>query len=100
VSIGVLVDFQFMPGTDGAAQMTAIMKERLPSITRASQGCESVHMYVDPDDANHLVLLERWTSPANYEKFREWAMAQPGSSEAMSSLDRDPPWPYLEDTGA
>ena len=41
MSIGVIVDFRLKPGTDGAAQMNAIMKERLPSVTRSSQGCES-----------------------------------------------------------
>jgi quinol monooxygenase YgiN len=80
--------------------MTEMLKERLPSVTRTSDGCEFVHLYADPNDANHLILLERWESRAKYEKYREWAMAQSASSDAMSLLERDPVWAYLDDTGA
>jgi quinol monooxygenase YgiN len=100
MSIGIIVGFKFRPGTNGAALLTETMKERLPSVTRKSDGCEFVHLYADPDDANRLFLLERWESRAKYEKYREWAMAQPGSSEAMSLLEREPTWTYLDDTGA
>lgn len=100
MSIGVIVDFRFKRDTDGAAQMTELMRERLPSVTRSSDGCEFVHLFADPDDANHLILLERWESRTKYEKYREWAMAQPGSGEAMPLLERDPVWTYLDDTGA
>ena len=100
MSIGVIVDFKFKRDTTGAAQMTEMFKERLPSVTRSSDGNEFVHLYADPDDANRLFLLERWESRAKYEKYREWAMAQPGSTEAMSLLERDPSWTYLDDTGA
>lgn len=100
MSIGVIVEFKFKPGTDGAAQMTKVMEERLSSVTRKSDGCEFVHLYADAENSNRLFLLERWESRAKYEKHREWAMAQPGSSEAMSHLERDPSWTYLDDTGA
>jgi quinol monooxygenase YgiN len=100
MSIGVIVDFQFKEDTNGAALMTEVLKERLPSVTRSYDGCEFVNLYADPDDANHLVLMERWESRAKYEKYREWAMAQQGSSEAMAFLERDPTWMYLDDTGA
>jgi hypothetical protein len=65
----------------------------------AWDGCEFVHLYADPDDANHLFLLEHWESRAKYEKYREWAMAQPASNDMMSMVERDPTWTYLDDTG-
>lgn len=99
MSIGVIVDFKFKPDTNGASLMTETFKKRLPSVTRSYDGCEYVHLYADPDDPNHLVLLERWESRAKYEKYREWAMAQPGSGEPMSMLEADPTWTYLDDTG-
>jgi quinol monooxygenase YgiN len=94
--MGRVTDFR----REGAGQMTKVMKERLPSVARKSGGCEFVNLYVDPEDANRLFLLERWETRAKHEKYREWAMAQPGSSEAMSHLERDPSWMYLDDTGA
>jgi hypothetical protein len=39
--------------------MTETLKDRLPSVTRSFDGCEHVHLYSDPDDASHLVLLQR-----------------------------------------
>jgi len=98
--IGVIVEFKFKPGTQGAALMTELMKDRLPSVARTFDGCEFVRLYADPGDASRLFLLERWESRPKYEKYREWAMAQPGSSEAMSLLERDAICTYLDDTGA
>ena len=100
MSIGVVVDFKFKPGTKGPALMTETLKDRLPTVTRSFDGCEYVHLYADPDDASHMVLLERWESRDKYEKYREWAMAQPTSNEMMSMVERDPTWMYLDDTGA
>jgi quinol monooxygenase YgiN len=97
MSIGVIVDFQFKPG--GAASLIETMKERLPS-TRSHDGCEMVELYVDHDDPNHLVLMERWASRAQYDKYREWAMAQPGTEKAVQALDREMTTLYLDETGA
>lgn len=100
MSIGVIVDFKFKPGTGGEARMVDIFKERLSSVTRTYDGCEFVHLYADPEDATHLVLLERWESRDKYEKYRGWANAQSGTSDVMSLIERDPKWTYLNDTGA
>jgi quinol monooxygenase YgiN len=87
-------------GDNVADLLTETMKQRLSSVTRSYDGCEYVHLYADPDDASHLFLLERWESRAKYEKYREWAMAQPGSTEMMAQVERDPTWMYRDDTGA
>ena len=99
MSIGVVVDFRFKAGTDGAARMTDVLKDRLPSVTRGNDGCEFVHLYADPDDENHMVILGRWESRAKYDKYREWAMAQKGSTDLMSMVESEPTWTYLDDTG-
>jgi quinol monooxygenase YgiN len=100
MSIGVVVDFRFKADSPGAGILTDVLKERLPSITRKADGCEFVHLYADPDDSNHMVILGRWESRDKYEKYREWAMALPGTTEALAYLDGDPAWTYLDDTGA
>jgi quinol monooxygenase YgiN len=99
MSIGVVVDFKLKADSDGAARMKETMRERLPAITRKADGCEFVNLYADPADPSRLILPERWESRAKYEKYREWAMTQPGSNEMMSMVARDPVWTYLDDTG-
>jgi quinol monooxygenase YgiN len=100
MSLGVIVEFWFKPGSEGAALLTDTLKEGLPSVTRTYDGCEYVHLCTDPSDPNHLVLLERWESRDKYDKYREWAMAQPGTEKLLPSFDREMTTRYLDDTGA
>jgi quinol monooxygenase YgiN len=58
----------------------------------------SVH--TDHNDPNHLFLIERWESPEKYDKYREWAMAQPGTQERLPLLEREMTTIYLDETGA
>jgi quinol monooxygenase YgiN len=97
MSIGVIVDFEFKPG--GAAPLIETMKERLP-FARSYEGCEMVELYVDHDNPNHLVLVERWASRAHYDKYREWAMAQASTQEVLQSLVGEMKTLYLDETGA
>jgi quinol monooxygenase YgiN len=97
MSIGVIVEFEFKPG--GAASLIEVMKERLPS-TRSYEGCEMVELYADHDNPNHLVLMERWASREHYDKYREWALAQAGTQEAMKLLKGEMKTLYLDETGA
>jgi quinol monooxygenase YgiN len=97
MSIGVIVDFRFKPG--GAASTIETMKERLP-FTRSYEGCEMVELYADHDDPNHLVLLERWASRAAYDKYRAWAMAQPGTDKVVQLLESEMTTLYLDETDA
>ncbi len=100
MSLGVIVEFWFKPGSEGATFLTDTLKERLPSVTRTYDGCEYVHLYTDPNDPNHLVLLERWESREKYDRYREWAMAQPGTEKLLPLLEREMTTRYLDDTGA
>lgn len=100
MSIGVIVEFRTKADSEGATLVRNVFKERLPSVTRKYDGCESIHLYADPNDANHLFLVERWASREHYDKYREWAMAQPGTEELLAVLDGEMTTVYLDDTGA
>jgi quinol monooxygenase YgiN len=100
MSIGVIVEFWFKSDSEGAALLTNTSKERLPSVTRSYDGCEYVHLYSDPDDPHHLVLLQRWESREQYDKYVEWGMAQPGTEKLLPLLEREISIRYLDDTGA
>lgn len=98
MSIGVIVEIRLKPG--GAERMIDIFKERLPQHTRKWDGCEDIYLYADSEDPNHLVLVERWESRQHYDKYREWAMSQPGQEVLSSYIIGDMMTLYLDDTGA
>jgi quinol monooxygenase YgiN len=100
MSIGVIIEFWFKPDSEGAALLTETMKERLPSVTRPYDGCEDIYLYKDPDNPNHLFLVQRWESRQKYDKYREWAMAQPGTEKLLPLLEREMATQYLDDSGA
>lgn len=100
MSIGVIVEFRCKADSDGATLATNTFKERLPSVTRKYDGCEHIYLYADPNDPNHLFLVERWVSRDKYEKYREWAMTQPGTEDLLAVLDGEMTTVYLDDTGA
>jgi quinol monooxygenase YgiN len=75
------------------------MKERLPQ-TREWDGCEYVYLQAAHDDPNHLYLIERWASREQYDKYREWAIAQPGTTKIMEYATSEMKTLYLDDTGA
>lgn len=97
MSIGVIVEFQLKP--EGIAILIEEMKTRLPS-TREWNGCNYVYLQADHDDLNHLYLVERWDSREQYDQYREWAMAQPGTAKMMEHATREMKTLYLDDTGA
>ena len=99
MSIGVIVEVWFKPDTEGAALETAVFRERLPSVTRTYDGCEDIYLYADHDNPNHLLLVQRWESRDKYDKYREWAMAQPGTEELLPLMEREMVTRYLDDTG-
>jgi quinol monooxygenase YgiN len=97
MSVGVIVELVFKP--EGVDSFVQTMKDRLP-FTRAYDGCEDIHLYVYHDNPNRLLLVERWASREHYDKYREWAMAQPGTQEAILWLEREMTTYYLDETGA
>ncbi|MDX1520320.1 MAG: antibiotic biosynthesis monooxygenase family protein [Anaerolineae bacterium] len=97
MSIGVIVEFNLKP--EGTALMTETMKERLPE-TRKWDGCDYVYLQAAQDDPNHLYLVERWASREQYDTYREWAMAQPGTEKIVEHLIGEMKTTYLDDTGA
>lgn len=100
MSIGVIVELTFTPGSDGPAELMRIMSDRLPSVTRPYDGCEYIHLYVDPQDANRYLLVQRWESKAKYDAYRDWAMAQDDTRTLQDHLQQDMTISYLDDTGA
>jgi quinol monooxygenase YgiN len=65
--------------------------------TRAFEGCESITVHRAHEDANRIVLVERWRSHDDYVKYLEWRstrgslvgqyQAEPSSYRRFEDLD-------------
>jgi quinol monooxygenase YgiN len=97
MSVLVTVDFLMKP--EGVEPLMEMFKERLP-FTRSYEGCQKIDLFRDADDPNHFVLVEYWESRAHYDKYRAWAMEQPGTEKMVQALEREMTTMYLENTGA
>lgn len=53
--------------------------------TRAYDGCNSVEVIENQEDAGNLILVESWESRAKYEKYLGWR-AETGALEQLGAL--------------
>ncbi len=53
--------------------------------TRAFDGCKLVEVYLDQDNADVIVLWEKWESRAHYEKYFAWRV-ETGLVEAFDAV--------------
>ena len=55
------------------------------SATRAFDGCKLVEVYLDQDNADVIVLWEKWESRAHQEKYFAWRV-ETGLLEALGAV--------------
>jgi quinol monooxygenase YgiN len=55
-------------------RLTSTLHETLVA-TRGFEGCKSVEIYLDQDNADVIVLWEKWESRAHSEKYFAWRVA-------------------------
>ncbi len=60
--------------------------------TRAFDGCEQVAVYQNEDDPTDVVLLERWASREQHERYEAWRRDR-GDIERLQRLLMEPPRP-------
>ena len=96
MSVTVLLDLKAAPGS--IEKMKQLFVEVLPD-TRAYDGCEGLDVHLNQDDANNLVIVERWQSRPHYEKYFAWRQ-ETGFIDRLGPLLGAPPSiRYLDDTG-
>jgi quinol monooxygenase YgiN len=76
MAIRLVVSFQAQPGK---AQDFANAFKGLQEITLAEKGCEQYQLFQALDDADKLVLLERWTSADDLDAHMKAMQARGGS---------------------
>ena len=97
MSIIVTVEFQTQP--DKTQDLKVALKGALPD-TRAYDGCEKVVATTNSDDPAQVVLVEKWASRPQYEKYLQWRV-DTGLLDAIGPMLTGPPAiKYLEEFDA
>ena len=81
------LDVLAKPGT--GAQVLATFRELLPD-TRQKEGFEEIVAHVDQDNADRIMLYERWRDRAAHESYLAWRTER-GDLEALTAMLAEPP---------
>ena len=96
MSITVLLDLKAQSGSMDTLKQLFV--EILPD-TRKFEGCEGLEVLINQDDGENLILVERWQSRQQYEKYFAWRQ-ESGLLDRLGPLLAAPPGlRYLDDTG-
>jgi quinol monooxygenase YgiN len=87
MSVLVLLEAPVKP--EDVSNMKAFMAEILPG-TRAYGGCQGIDVYFNVDDANKMVMIERWDSRAHHEKYLGWR-TETGVMDKLGGMLAGPP---------
>lgn len=93
MSLTVLVEFQAKP--EATHDLKTFFKEILPD-TRKYQGCQSIYLYNNQQDANQLILIEQWDSHSHYDKYLAWRKETGVLDRIGGMLDSPPSIRYFE----
>ena len=85
MSITVLLSMPVIP--EHTEAIKAAFKAGLPE-TRAFDGCQSVEVLEDIDKPGSLLLIQRWDSREDYEKYNAWRAetTDPAAMQAMAAM--------------
>jgi quinol monooxygenase YgiN len=97
MSVLVLLELAVKP--DRLDDMRSDMTAALPD-TRAFAGCEEVRAHQNQDDPSTFVIVERWASRADYEKYLAWREERGDLDNLRTMLSGPPSIRYFDDIGA
>ena len=84
-----IVIFEVTAKKGTGTQLVEAFRSILP-VTRAKDGCEEVEVTTDAGDADHLLLVERWTTRKNYEDYLAWRQER-GDLDVLGEMLAAPP---------
>ncbi|HLA26277.1 MAG TPA: antibiotic biosynthesis monooxygenase [Syntrophales bacterium] len=87
MSVNVLLEVQSKP--EKIDELRSTFKNILPD-TRSYDGCQGIKMVGNQDDPCNLVLIEKWASRKQYEKYIVWR-TETGALEKLGTMLSQPP---------
>ena len=97
MSTTVILEIRTNPGT--ANEMLTMLKDILPD-TRNYDGCVSVDVFQNQDDADTLIIMGKWQSKVHFETYLDWRN-ETGIFERFSEMIEGPPnTHFFNDTDA
>ncbi len=95
MSVRVLFEVSVKPDAD----LITWLKELLPD-TRAFDGCEGVEVVQNQDDANNILLIEKWASRSHHEKNAAWRTERGDTEKLGATLVGSPSIRYFDTADA
>ena len=93
----VILEATAKPGTGN--DLVETFRAILPD-TRSKDGCESVDVTVGMDNADHVLLVERWASREQYEAYLGWRQERGDIDTLVAALAEPPSIRYFDLTTA
>ena len=87
--MSALIILEAKAKSEEVSKLQSLLLALLPD-TREQQGCLDIDLYVDTNDTDKLVLVERWETLKQYKKYRLWRIKS-GVMEKLSSMFIGPP---------
>ena len=97
MSVRVFLELKANPGTGD--ELVAFFGSIL-SDTRAYEGCKSVDVLQNRDDADSVVVVEVWDSHEQYEQYLAWQRDRGTSDRLMKALAEPPSIRQFDETDA
>jgi quinol monooxygenase YgiN len=66
--------------------------------TRARQGAEFIEMIVDQNDADHIIVYERWATKEDHQAYMAWRQER-GDLDGLGKACAEPPAVIYFDIG-
>lgn len=96
MSVTVMVELPAQP--DKADEMQSFIRAIVPD-TRTFAGFEDFAMYRNQEDPQIVVLLEKWESRGNHEKYLAWRTERGDLEKIVGLLAGPPSIRYFEEVG-
>ena len=93
MSVQIIVEMRVKP--EAFEDVAGGLKQNLPE-TRKFPGCEDVHAYRVDGEKGLIVLVERWASKQDYEKYLAWRQSSGIMDQMGSIMVQMPQVRYLE----
>lgn len=67
--------------------------------TRPYQGCVSIEFVRDQDNPAHLLVMEKWNSRTDYERYLKWRMDSGIMGEIVGMIEGEPKLQFFDPIG-